>query len=65
VGFAGAVPDDPCLQGGLGAGMTVQDAAAGSPAALAARVAGLRLMDEDGAAPAASGAPRRAHAVNA
>lgn len=65
VGFAGAVPDDACLQGGLGAGMTVQDAAAGSPAALAARAAGLRLMDEDGAAPAASGAPRGAHAVNA
>ena len=65
LGFAGAVPDDPCLQGGLGAGMTVQDAAAGSPAALAARAAGLRLMDEDGAAPAASGAPRGAHAVNA
>lgn len=65
VGFAGAVPDDPCLQGGLGAGMTVQDAAAGSPAALAARAAGLRLLDEDGAASAASGAPRRATAVNA
>jgi flagellar biosynthesis protein FlhG len=43
VGFAGALPHDPCLQGGLGAGMTIQDAAAGSPAALAAREAGLRL----------------------
>ncbi len=65
VGFAGAVPDDACLQGGLGAGMTVQDAAAGSPAALAARAAGLRLMDEEGAAVAAPAAPRGAHAVNA
>jgi MinD-like ATPase involved in chromosome partitioning or flagellar assembly len=46
LGLAGAVPDDPCLPGGLGAGMTVQDAAAGSPAALAARAAGLRLLDD-------------------
>jgi MinD-like ATPase involved in chromosome partitioning or flagellar assembly len=45
VGLAGAIPDDPCLEGGLGAGMTVQDAAAGSPAALAAHAAGLQLLD--------------------
>jgi MinD-like ATPase involved in chromosome partitioning or flagellar assembly len=65
VGFVGAVPDDPCLQGGLGAGMTVQDAAAGSPAALAARDSGLRLMDDEQGRTAAPGAARRAHAVNA
>jgi flagellar biosynthesis protein FlhG len=65
VGFVGAVPDDPCLQGGLGAGMTVQDAAAGSPAALAARESGLRLMDDEQGRTAARGGARRAHAVNA
>lgn len=53
VGLAGAVPHDPCLQGGLGAGMTIQDAAAGSPAALAARDTGLRLAGESTAAAAA------------
>lgn len=45
VGHAGAVPHDHCLQTGMGAGMTVQDAAAGSPAAVAARDVGLRLCD--------------------
>lgn len=49
IGLAGAIPDDFCLQGGLGAGMTVQDAAAGSPAALAARTAGLQLLTPAGA----------------
>jgi len=44
--LAGAIPDDACLQGGLAAGMTVQDAAAGSPAAIAARLAGVLLMTD-------------------
>ena len=48
VGYAGAVPADGCLQGGLGAGMTIQDAAAGSPAAIAARTVGLRMLDDAG-----------------
>ena len=47
VRLAGAIPDDRCLEGGLGAGMTVQDAAAGSPAAAAARAAGLQLLTDD------------------
>lgn len=34
---AGAVPDDPCLQAAVGAGMTVRDALDGSPAAEAVR----------------------------
>ncbi|HEY0970390.1 MAG TPA: cellulose synthase operon protein YhjQ/BcsQ [Gemmatimonadales bacterium] len=53
VGYAGAVPHDHCLQGGIGAGMTVQDAAAGSPAAVAARDVGMRLC---GAGSARAGA---------
>jgi MinD-like ATPase involved in chromosome partitioning or flagellar assembly len=35
--FAGVVPDDPCLQAAIGAGMSVRDALEGSPAADAAR----------------------------
>lgn len=46
LGHAGCIPADPCLQGGLGAGMTLQDAAAGSPAAMAARAAGLRIVND-------------------
>ena len=65
LGFAGAIPDDPCLQGGLGAGMTVQDAAAGSPAALAARTAGLRMLNDEGALVGASGPAARYHAHHA
>lgn len=45
--LAGAIPDDPCVQGGLAGGMTVQDAAVGSPAAVAARLAGVRLMADE------------------
>lgn len=46
LGHAGCIPADPCLQGGLGAGMTLQEAAAGSPAAIAARSAGLRIVND-------------------
>ncbi len=35
--IAGVVPDDPCLQAAIGAGMSVRDALDGSPAAEAAR----------------------------
>ena len=35
--IAGSIPDDPCLQAAVGAGMTVRDALAGSPAANAMR----------------------------
>jgi flagellar biosynthesis protein FlhG len=33
IDVAGAIPDDPCLQAAVGAGMTVRDALDGSPAA--------------------------------
>jgi MinD-like ATPase involved in chromosome partitioning or flagellar assembly len=35
--IAGVIPDDPCLQAAIGAGMSVRDALEGSPAADAAR----------------------------
>ncbi|HTE44187.1 MAG TPA: hypothetical protein VK636_02995, partial [Gemmatimonadaceae bacterium] len=37
IDIAGAIPDDPCLQAAVGAGMTVRDALEGSPAADAMR----------------------------
>ena len=37
IDVVGAVPDDPCLQAAVGAGMTVRDALDGSPAAEAVR----------------------------
>jgi flagellar biosynthesis protein FlhG len=37
IDVAGSVPDDPCLQAAVGAGMTVHDALEGSPAAEAVR----------------------------
>ncbi|MEP6494801.1 MAG: P-loop NTPase [bacterium] len=37
IDVAGALPDDPCLQAAVGAGMTVRDALDGSPAAEAMR----------------------------
>jgi MinD-like ATPase involved in chromosome partitioning or flagellar assembly len=37
IDVAGAVPDDPCLQAAVGAGMTVRDALDGSPAAESVR----------------------------
>lgn len=37
IAVAGSIPDDPCLQAGIGAGMTVRDALSGSPAADAMR----------------------------
>lgn len=44
VEFAGAIPADQCLAGGLAGGMSVQDAAGGSPAAVAARAIGLGML---------------------
>lgn len=46
VAFAGSLPDDACLQAGVAAGMSVQDAAAGSPAAAAMHDVAAFLMDE-------------------
>jgi flagellar biosynthesis protein FlhG len=37
--FAGSIPDDACLSAGIAAGMPVQDAATGSPAAAAMQIA--------------------------
>lgn len=54
--FAGAVPDDSCLQAAIGAGMTIQDAADGSPAAQAVRALLPRLFVPLAAADAMSAA---------
>jgi flagellar biosynthesis protein FlhG len=63
VGYAGAIPDDACLRAGMAAGMTVADAAAGSPTAVAVQEVGLRLLSEldaqAGAAPGPRLLPRR------
>lgn len=61
VGYAGSIPADSCLQGGLGAGMTIQDAAAGSPAAIAARGAGLRILSDSRTPAGRPGASGRMH----
>jgi flagellar biosynthesis protein FlhG len=55
---AGVVPEDTSLRAAMGAGMTVQDAALGSPAALAVEEVSARMLSElgDGARDAA--APR-------
>lgn len=37
IAIAGSIPDDPCLQAAVGAGMTMRDAVDGSPAAEAVR----------------------------
>jgi MinD-like ATPase involved in chromosome partitioning or flagellar assembly len=44
VRFAGSVPEDSCLAGALAAGMTLQDAVSGSPAAEAAHALVARLV---------------------
>lgn len=46
VGYAGAIPEDACLHAGVAAGMCVQDAAAGSPAATAMLQIMRDLLDE-------------------
>lgn len=44
VDAVGAIPDDECLRAGINAGMNLQDAAAGSPAAAAIIEAGSRFV---------------------
>src|SRR6185312_9134258 len=44
IDVAGVVPDDPCLQAAVGAGMTVRDALEGSPAADAVRAVLNRVL---------------------
>lgn len=61
VGFAGALPDDTCLDAALRAGMPLQDAAAGSPAAVAAQALTERLLDPSSARPAARKTARPAN----
>lgn len=53
--IAGAVPDDPCLQAAVGAGMTVRDALDGSPAIDAVRGILPRFIPTWPAAPQRSG----------
>lgn len=50
--YAGAVPDDDCLHAGVAAGMSVQDAADGSPAATVLYAVARRLVTSVGAAAA-------------
>jgi flagellar biosynthesis protein FlhG len=56
IDVAGVIPDDPCLQAAVGAGMTVRDALDGSPAAEAMRgvVAKVLPSTRSFAAPVAS-----------
>jgi len=50
IDIAGAVPEDPCLQAAVGAGMTVRDALDGSPAADAMRGVLSRVLPSRAAA---------------
>lgn len=54
IGFAGALPDDDCLRAAVDAGMSLQDAAEGSPAAALLHPVALRLAREASAATAPS-----------
>lgn len=54
----GSIPDDPCLQAAVGAGMTMRDAIEGSPAAEAARGV-LAGVLPTAAVPLSSSLPRR------
>jgi flagellar biosynthesis protein FlhG len=54
---AGAVPDDPCLQAAVGAGMTVGDALDGSPAADAMRGILARVLPSRVTAPRSAAMP--------
>jgi flagellar biosynthesis protein FlhG len=59
IDIAGALPDDPCLQAAVGAGMSVRDAFDGSPAADAIREVMNRFLPSWPAAP--RGAPVALH----
>ena len=61
VGFAGSVPDDESLRAGVGAGMPVQEAAVGSPAAAACQQIGIRIGREVIESPAPLVATRPSH----
>jgi MinD-like ATPase involved in chromosome partitioning or flagellar assembly len=51
IDVVGAVPDDPCLQAAIGAGMTVRDALGGSPAAESMRGILSRVLPSRSTAP--------------
>lgn len=57
IDVAGAVPDDPCLQAAVGAGMTVRDALDGSPAADAMRGILSRVVPSRSTAPRPAAMP--------
>jgi flagellar biosynthesis protein FlhG len=59
IDIAGALPDDPCLQAAVGAGMSVRDAFDGSPAADAIRGVMSRFIPSWPTAP--RGAPVALH----
>jgi MinD-like ATPase involved in chromosome partitioning or flagellar assembly len=51
IDVVGALPDDPCLQAAIGAGMTVRDALGGSPAAESMRGILSRVIPSQSTAP--------------
>lgn len=53
IDVVGCIPDDPCLQAAIGAGMTVRDALEGSPAADAMRGVLARVLPPSAGAPPA------------
>lgn len=55
--IAGAIPDDPCLQAAVGAGMSVRDALDGSPAAEAMRGVLARVLPSRLTAPRPAAMP--------
>jgi len=57
IDVAGVIPDDPCLQAAVGAGMTVRDALDGSPAADAVRAVLNRVLPSPMSAAAPSPSP--------
>jgi MinD-like ATPase involved in chromosome partitioning or flagellar assembly len=52
--IVGAIPDDPCMQAAVGAGMSVRDAIEGSPAADAVRGVLFRLLPSPRSSPRAA-----------
>lgn len=61
IALCGAVPEDASLRAGVGGGLPIQDAAAGSPVAHAIRAIGLRLLAPSPAGAQAAGSSRSLH----
>lgn len=61
IALCGAVPEDSCLRAGVGGGLPIQDAAAGSPVSHAMRAIGLRLLTHSPAGALTAGPSRSLH----